>query len=104
MKLRDALVGLMFWLLVLVVVFSVSVISGPIWFVIAAAVVVWILYILVIIRDHRMEKNKPRPLFWLEIQGEWRAIDGYGNLVPPDQIDSEMYPKLNIYDQEEDER
>lgn len=104
MKLKDALVGLMFWLLALVIVFSVSIEDGPTWAVVVISIIVWIAYTLVIIRDYRAEKNRPRPVFWLEMDGEWRAIDSDGQLIPREKMPPKPIEEPNIYDQEEDER
>lgn len=82
MKLKDALVGLLTWLGILALIFFVgSVDSAPKWFLVVVAVLAWAFYILVVIRDHSRWKRR-RPLFYIQKEDEWIAIDQNGEVMP----------------------
>lgn len=104
MSLKDALVGFLFWISISMFVFMViSIDSWPLWFVIVIAIITWIAYVVLAIREH--EKKKSRPTFWMKLRDRkgnavWTAMDGSGRTRPIDAIDPRS--PQDIYDQEEE--
>lgn len=106
MKLKDALVGIMLWIGILAfLLVLMSLESWTMWTLFALAVVIWMFYILVIIRDHEREKRRlNNPVLWMVIDGpdgvkKWAAMDGSGRTQP---LGNRPPHGQGIYDQEED--
>lgn len=104
MKLKDALVGLLFWIGILTFLFVVmSLESWPMWALFVLSIVVWAIYILVVIRDHeRAKRALKNPVLWMTVEGEdgvrrWTAMDGSGRTKP---LNSQPPHTQPIYDQE----
>lgn len=92
MKLKDALVGFLFWIGILVFSFVVSALDSlPMWALFILAALSWTAYILVVIRDHKREKRYAK-------QPEFFVRTPNGKVIPLSDIPNPQ----PIYDQEED--
>lgn len=92
MKLKDALVGFLFWIGILAFgLFLISADSLPMWVLFTLAAIAWAAYILVIMRDKAREKRRNQPQFYVKTPS--------GNVVPLDRI-----PQPQFYDQEEEKK
>jgi hypothetical protein len=93
MKAKDALVGFLFWLGILAFGFIIMTADSlPGWVLLILAVLAWVAYILVVIRDYQRAKRRDE-------QPQFFARTPEGKLVPLKNIKTQ-----DIYDQEADKR